>query len=79
MSLSSRLAIATMGYRGGFSGEGTGQNFYISEQVSVESDSLLGVDVSMLPINIGLSVESIFSISIGYTPIDVSLEVQGVE
>jgi hypothetical protein len=68
-----------MGYRGGFSGEGTGQNFYISEQVSVESDSLLGVDVSMLPINIGLSVESIFSISIGYTPIDVSLEVQGVE
>jgi len=56
MSLSSRLAIATMGYRGGFSGEGTGQNFYISEQVSVESDSLLGVDVSMLPINIGLSV-----------------------
>jgi hypothetical protein len=79
MSLSSRLAIATMGYRGGFSGEGTGQNFYIVEEVSLESSSLLGIDISMVPVNIALSVDSIFSISVGYDPIDVAVTVPGVE
>jgi hypothetical protein len=79
MSLSSRLAIATMGYRGGFSGEGTGQNFYIVEEVSLEMPASMEFAVSSIQSAVSVSVDSLLSIAVSYEPTDVSLTVLGVD
>jgi hypothetical protein len=68
-----------MGYRGGFSGEGTGQNFYITEQVSLEMPASLEFAVSTLESAVSVSVDSLLSIAISYEPTDVSLTVLGVD
>jgi hypothetical protein len=78
MSLSSRIAIATMGYRGGFSG-GTGENFYIVEDVELEMPASLDFAISMLDNSVNVSIDSILSIAVTYEPIDVALTVEGVE
>ena len=79
MSLASRLAIATMGYRGGFSGGGVSQNFYIVEDVELEIPASMNFAISMVETSIDVSIDAPLSIAVSYDSSDVSLTVEGVQ
>lgn len=78
MSLSGRLALATFGYRGGISGGGLGQNYYIAEEVELVQ-FVNAVDVAVEEISLSVSIPEVtVSVSVEYEGTEIqALEIEG--
>lgn len=70
MSLNSRLAIATMGYRGGFTGDGISETRYVLQEISVlEMDQLLNSNITIESLGVNTTIEEI-SANVDYVEVE---------
>lgn len=74
MSLASRLALATFGYRGGYSGSGVSETRYVVQEVQViEMKDILNSNISIETLTSNVSIETIMS-NVSIQEIGVSVE-----
>lgn len=74
MSLASRLALATFGYRGGYSGTATAETRYVVQEVQIlEMKDILNSNISIETLTSNVSIETIMS-NVSIQEIGVSVE-----
>lgn len=70
MSLNSRLAIATMGYRGGFTGDGISETRYVLQEISVfQENEILNSTVTIETIGVNTTIEEV-SANVDYVEVE---------